>query len=30
VAKPEEVEPRRIQIGGESQPAIEGSAAKSD
>jgi HSP20 family protein len=31
VAKPEEVKPRRIQIGGESsQPTIEGSATKSD
>jgi HSP20 family protein len=30
VAKPEEVKPRRIQIGvGGSQPAIEGTAAKS-
>jgi len=30
VAKPEEVKPRRIQIGGESQPTIEGTATKSD
>ena len=30
VAKPEEVKPRRIQIGGESQPTIEGSASESD
>jgi HSP20 family protein len=30
VAKPEEVKPRRIQIGGESQPTIEGSATESD
>jgi HSP20 family protein len=30
VAKPEEVKPRRIQIGGESQPTIEGSTTKSD
>lgn len=29
VAKPEEVKPRRIEIAGESQPAIEGSATKS-
>lgn len=30
VAKPEEVKPRRIEIGGETQPAIEGSATESD
>lgn len=30
VAKPEAVKPRRIQIGGETQPAIESSATKSD
>ena len=31
VAKPEEVKPRRIQIGvGESQPAIDGTATKSE
>ncbi|MBD0338952.1 MAG: Hsp20/alpha crystallin family protein [Thermoleophilia bacterium] len=29
VAKPEEVKPRRIEIGGESQPTIEGSATAS-
>ena len=29
VAKPEEVKPRRIEIGGETQPTIEGSATKS-
>ncbi|MEX1357080.1 MAG: Hsp20/alpha crystallin family protein [Gaiellaceae bacterium] len=29
VAKPEEVKPRRIEIGGESQPTIEGSATQS-
>ena len=30
MAKPEEVKPRRIEIGGEAQPAIEGSATQSD
>jgi HSP20 family protein len=29
VAKPEEIKPRRIEIGGEAQPTIEGSATKS-
>ena len=29
VGKPEEVKPRRIEIGGESQPTIEGSATAS-
>ena len=28
-AKPEEVKPRRIEIGGEAQPTIEGSATES-
>jgi HSP20 family protein len=30
VAKPDEVKPRRIEIGGETQPTIEGSPSKAD